>query len=149
MALTPGTRLGVYEITAPLGEGGMGQVWRATDTTLGRQVAIKILPDAFAADPERLARFEREAKTLASLNHPHIAAIYAVESGPSTLSASSGQAGSGQAGTLALVMELVEGDDLSQRIARGALPIEEALPIAKQIAEASKPRTSRASSIAI
>ena len=75
MALTPGTRLGVYQITAPLGEGGMGQVWRATDTTLGRQVAIKILPDAFAADPERLARFDREARTLASLNHPHIAAI--------------------------------------------------------------------------
>ncbi len=128
LLLIPGTRLGVYQITAPLGEGGMGQVWRATDTTLGRQVAIKILPDAFAADPERLARFEREAKTLASLNHPHIAAIYAVESGPST--------GSGQAGTLALVMELVEGDDLSQRIARGAIPIDEALPIAKQIAEA-------------
>ena len=79
MALTPGTRLGVYEITAQIGEGGMGQVWRATDTTLGRQVAIKILPDAFAADPERLARFEREAKTLASLNHPHIAAIYGFE----------------------------------------------------------------------
>ena len=78
MALTPGARLGVYEVTAPLGEGGMGQVWRATDTTLGRQVAIKILPDAFAADPERLARFEREAKTLASLNHPNIAQIYAV-----------------------------------------------------------------------
>ena len=76
MALTPGTRLGVYEVTAQIGEGGMGQVWRATDTTLGRQVAIKILPDAFAADPDRLARFEREAKTLASLNHPHIAAIY-------------------------------------------------------------------------
>ena len=76
MALTP--RLGVYEVTAPLGEGGMGQVWRATDTTLGRQVAIKILPDAFAANPERLARFEREAKTLASLNHPNFAAIYAV-----------------------------------------------------------------------
>ena len=121
MALTPGTRLGVYEITAPLGEGGMGQVWRATDTTLGRQVAIKILPDVFATDPERLARFEREAKTLASLNHPHIAAIYAVEK---------------SSGTLALVMELVEGDDLSQRIARGAIPIDEALPIAKQIAEA-------------
>jgi len=79
LALTLGTRLGVYEITAPIGEGGMGQVYQATDTTLGRQVAIKILPDAFAADPERLARFEREAKTLASLNHPHIAAIYAVE----------------------------------------------------------------------
>ncbi len=90
LALTPGTRLGVYEITAPIGEGGMGQVWRATDTTLGRQVAIKILPDAFAADPERLARFEREAKTLASLNHPHIAAIYGFEKLPST--------GSGQAG---------------------------------------------------
>ena len=78
LALTPGTRLGVYEVTAQIGEGGMGQVYRATDTTLGRQVAIKILPDAFAADPERLARFEREAKTLASLNHPHIAAIYGV-----------------------------------------------------------------------
>ncbi len=99
----------------------MGQVWRGTDTTLGRQVAIKILPEAFAADPDRLARFEREAKTLASLNHPHIAAIYAVEK---------------STGTLALVMELVEGDDLSQRIAKGAIPIDEALPIAKQIAEA-------------
>ena len=121
MALTPGTRLGVYEVTAPIGEGGMGQVYRATDSTLGRQVAIKILPDAFAADPDRLARFEREAKTLASLNHPHIAAIYAVEK---------------SAGLHALVMELVEGDDLSQRIARGAIPIDETLPIAKQIAEA-------------
>ena len=121
MALTPGSRLGVYQITAPLGEGGMGQVWRATDTTLGRQVAIKSLPDAFAADPERLARFEREAKTLAALNHPHIAAIYGFEK---------------SAGTHALVMELVEGDDLSQRIARGAIPLDEALPIAKQIAEA-------------
>jgi Tol biopolymer transport system component len=121
LALSPGTRLGVYEITAPIGEGGMGQVYRATDTTLGRQVAIKILPDAFAADPERLARFEREAKTLASLNHPHIAAIYGFEK---------------SGGTHALVMELVEGDDLSQRIARGAIPVDEALPIAKQIAEA-------------
>jgi serine/threonine protein kinase len=71
LALTPGSRLGVYEVTAQIGEGGMGQVYRATDTTLGRQVAIKILPDAFAADPERMARFEREAKTLASLNHPN------------------------------------------------------------------------------
>ena len=149
MALTPGTRLGVYQITAQIGEGGMGAVYRATDTSLSRQVAIKVLPDAFAADPERLARFEREAKTLASLNHPHIAAIYAVEkSGPSTLSAGSGQAGSGQAGTLALVMELVEGDDLSQRIARGAIPLDEALPIAKQIARHWKRRTSRGSSIA-
>src|SRR6266571_3109606 len=79
LALTPGTRLGVYEVTVQIGEGGMGQVYRATDTTLGRQVAIKILPDAFASDPERLARFEREAKTLASLNHSHIAAIYGFE----------------------------------------------------------------------
>jgi Tol biopolymer transport system component len=121
LALAPGTRLGVYEITAQIGEGGMGQVYRGTDTTLGRQVAIKILPEAFASDPERLARFEREAKTLASLNHPNIAAIYGFEK---------------SGGTHALVMELVEGDDLSQRIARGAIPIDEALPIAKQIAEA-------------
>ena len=121
MALAPGTRLGTYEIIAPIGEGGMGQVYRATDTALGRQVAIKILPDAFASDPDRLARFEREAKTLASLNHPHIAAIYAIEK---------------STGQLALVMELVEGDDLSQRIVRGAIPIDEALPIARQIAEA-------------
>jgi len=99
----------------------MGEVYRATDTTLGRQVAIKILPDAFASDLERLARFEREARTLASLNHPNIAAIFAVEK---------------SGGMTALVMELVEGDDLSQRIARGAIPIDEALPIAKQIAEA-------------
>ena len=131
MALTPGIRLGVYEVTAQIGEGGMGAVYRATDTSLSRQVAIKVLPDAFAADPDRLARFEREAKTLASLNHPHIAAIYAVEK---------------SGGTLALVMELVEGDDLSQRIARLRAPgasarqagmaLDEALPIAKQIAEA-------------
>ena len=99
----------------------MGQVYRATDTTLSRQVAIKILPDAFASDPERLARFEREAKTLASLNHPHIAAIYGFEK---------------SSGSYALVMELVAGEDLSQRIARGAIPLDEALPIARQIAEA-------------
>jgi len=133
LALTPGTRLGVYDITAQIGAGGMGEVYRATDTTLGRQVAIKILPDAFASDPERLARFEREAKTLASLNHPHIAAIYGFEKSPST--------GSGQAVVHALVMELVEGEDLSQKIeglrAKGlGLPIDEALPIAKQIADA-------------
>ena len=79
VALPPGTRLGVYEVTASIGQGGMGEVYRATDTTLGRQVALKILPDAFAADADRLARFEREAKTLASLNHPHIAAIYGFE----------------------------------------------------------------------
>jgi eukaryotic-like serine/threonine-protein kinase len=107
----------------------MGQVYRATDTTLGRPVAIKILPDTFASNPERVVRFEREAKTLASLNHPHIAAIYGFEkSTPST--------GSGLAAIHALVMELVEGEDLSQRIARGPIPLDEALPIAKQIAEA-------------
>jgi hypothetical protein len=99
----------------------MGAVYRATDTSLGRQVAIKVLPDAFAHAAERLARFEREAKTLAALNHPHIAAIYGFER---------------SGGTQALVMELVEGEDLSERIARGALPVDEALPIARQIAEA-------------
>ena len=121
MALAPGARFGVYEIVAPIGAGGMGQVWRAIDTTLGRQVAIKFLPDAFATDSDRVMRFEREAKTLAALNHPHIAAIYGFET---------------SAGAHGLVMELVEGEDLSQRIARGAIPLDEALPIAKQIAEA-------------
>ena len=121
MSLTPGTRLGVYDITAQIGEGGMGQVFRATDTKLKRQVAIKILPPAVAADAERLARFQREAEVLASLNHPNIAAIYGLEE---------------SGGMTALVMELVEGDDLSQRIARGAIPLDEALPIAKQIADA-------------
>src|SRR3989442_1331443 len=121
MPLAAGTRLGPYEIVAPIGAGGMGQVYRARDTKLNRDVALKILPDAFASDPDRLARFIREAQTLASLNHPNIAIIHGLE----------------QAGDLhALVMELVEGDDLSQRIARGAIPIDEALPIAKQIAEA-------------
>jgi len=128
LALTPGTRLGVYEIIAQIGEGGMGAVYRGTDTTLGRQVAVKILPDAFASDPERLARFEREAKTLAALNHTNIAAIYGFEAFRS--------GGSSDPPTRALVMELVEGDDLSQRISRGAIPIDEALPIAKQIADA-------------
>ena len=121
MAFTPGTRLGVYEVTAQIGEGGMGQVYRATDTKLKRQVALKILPPSLAADSDRLARFQREAEVLASLNHPHIAAIYGLEE---------------SGGITALVMELVEGDDLSQRIARGAIPIDDALPIAKQIADA-------------
>ena len=106
----------------------MGEVYRARDTKLDRDVAIKILPEAFAHDADRLARFQREAKTLASLNHPNIATIYGLEESPSV--------GSGQAGVTALVMELVEGDDLSQRIARGAIPLDDALPIAKQIAEA-------------
>src|SRR6187397_1532224 len=121
MLLTPGTRLGPYEIVSAIGAGGMGEVYRAKDTTLDRDVAIKILPEAFAHDTDRLARFQREAKTLASLNHPNIAAIYGLEE---------------SGGMTALVMELVEGDDLSQRIARGAIPLDDALPIAKQIADA-------------
>ena len=115
MALTPGTRLGPYEVTAALGAGGMGEVYRATDTKLKREVAIKILPPSVAGDHDRLARFQREAEVLASLNHPNIAAIYGLEeSGPST--------GSGQAGITALVMELVEGRDLSEIIAEVAAP---------------------------
>ncbi|HVL69471.1 MAG TPA: protein kinase [Vicinamibacterales bacterium] len=121
MPLTPETRLGTFEITGSLGVGGMGEVYRARDTTLGRDVALKILPEFFATDPDRLMRFEREAKTLAALNHPHIAQIYGIE-----------QTG----GVRALVMELVDGEDLSQRLARGPVPLDEALPIAKQIAEA-------------
>ena len=121
MALASGTRLGHYNVTSLLGEGGMGQVWQATDTQLNRQVALKILPDAFAAVPDRLARFQREAQILASLNHPNIAAIYGIE-----------EAG----GTRALVLELVEGPTLADRIAKGPIALDEALPIAKQIAEA-------------
>jgi serine/threonine protein kinase len=120
LALTPGTHFGVYNIIASIGEGGMGQVFRARDTKLDRDVAIKVLPEAFAHDADRLARFTREAKTLASLNHPHIAGIYGLEE---------------SAGVSAIVMELVEGEDLSQRIARGAIPLDEALPVAKQIAD--------------
>ena len=123
-----GGKVGAYEVIAKLGEGGMGQVFRATDTRLKRQVAIKVLPPSVAADAERLTRFQREAEVLASLNHPNIAAIYGLEESPSD--------GSGQADVCALVMEFVEGEDLSRRIARGAIPVDEALPIAKQIAEA-------------
>ena len=121
MALTLGTRLGPYEVSDQIGVGGMGEVYRATDTNLGRQVAIKVLPDTFLHDPERLARFEREARTLASLNHPNIASIYGLEKAD---------------GIRGLVMELVEGPTLAERIAQGPIAIEEALPIAKQIAEA-------------
>jgi eukaryotic-like serine/threonine-protein kinase len=120
MPLPAGTRLGPYEVVAPLGAGGMGEVYRATDTRLKRQVAIKILPPDLAADAVRLARFQREAEVLASINHPHIAAIYGLE----------------DAGVRALVMELVDGPTLADRIERGAIPIDEALPIARQIAEA-------------
>jgi serine/threonine protein kinase/Tol biopolymer transport system component len=121
MPLPAGTKLGPYDVVAPLGAGGMGEVYRATDTRLKRQVAVKILPPDLAADPERLARFQREAEVLASLNHPHIAAIYGLEDA---------------AGVKALVMELIEGPTLADRIAQGPIPIDEAIPIAKQIAEA-------------
>lgn len=121
VTLTPGTRLGPYEITAPLGVGGMGEVYRAHDTKLNRDVALKVLPESFANDADRLARFQREARVLASLNHPNIAHIHGLEESN---------------GVRALVMELVEGEDLAQRLTRGAIAIDEALPIAKQIAEA-------------
>ena len=121
MSLEVGSRLGHYDVTALIGEGGMGQVYQATDTKLKRQVALKILPEAFSADPERLARFQREAEVLASLNHPNIAAIYGLEEADDVR---------------ALVLELVEGPTLADRIKRGPIPLDEALPIAKQIAEA-------------
>jgi Tol biopolymer transport system component len=120
-AFAAGTRLGPYEITAQIGEGGMGLVFKAKDFQLGREVALKVLPEGLGADPERLARFEREAKVLASLNHPNIAQIYGLEtSGTSP----------------ALVMELVEGPTLAERLAQGSLPMDESLSIARQIAEA-------------
>ena len=106
----------------------MGEVYRATDSNLGRQVAIKVLPEAFARDSERLARFDREARTLAALNHPNIAAIYGVEKSPTT--------GSGQAGITALVMELVEGPTLADRITQGPIPVDEALTICRQMVQA-------------
>jgi eukaryotic-like serine/threonine-protein kinase len=121
LTLTAGTRLGPFEIIAPLGAGGMGEVYRALDTNLARQVAIKILPDSVAHDHERLVRFEREAKTLAALNHPNIAQIYGLERSDTST---------------AIAMELVEGLTLADRIGQGAISVEEALPIAKQIAEA-------------
>src|SRR6188508_2112152 len=121
MGLFPGTRLGPYEILSALGAGGMGEVYRARDTKLDRAVAIKILPEAFSADTERIARFQREAKTLASLNHPNIAHVHGLEE---------------SSGVRALVMELVDGEDLAERIARGAIPVDEALLIAKQMADA-------------
>ena len=120
MTLSPGTRLGPYEIASPLGAGGMGEVFRAKDTKLNRDVAIKVLPSAFAQDAERVARFRREAQVLASLNHPNIAAIHGIEESE---------------GVVALALELVEGEDLAQRLTRGAIPIDEAVAIAKQIAE--------------
>ena len=121
MSLAPGRTLSHYRLVEQLGEGGMGVVWRATDTTLGRDVAIKVLPEAVANDPERMARFEREARLLASLNHPNIAGIYGVGA---------------DEGVRFLAMELVAGDELAARIAQGPVPVVEALQLARQIAEA-------------
>src|SRR5688572_13683368 len=115
--MSPQSTIAHYRILSKLGEGGMGAVYRATDTKLNRDVAIKVIPDSFAQDPDRMARFAREAQVLASLNHPNIAAIYGVEE-------------------RALVLELVEGPTLAERIAAGAIALEEAIPIARQIAEA-------------
>ena len=121
MSLAAGDQLGAYRIVAPLGAGGMGEVFRATDTRLGREVALKRLPPEFASDPERLARFEREAKLLASLQHPNIATLFGLED---------------VGGERVLAMELVPGQDLKQRLAQGPLPVDEALAVARQVAEA-------------
>ena len=126
MTLAVGTKLGPYEIVGALGAGGMGEVYRARDPRLNRDVALKILPEPFALDPDRLARFTREAQVLASLNHPNIGAIYGLEDGPA-------EAG---AHVRALALELVEGPTLADRIAQGPVPLDEALPIARQICEA-------------
>ena len=133
MALTPGTRLGPYEIVAPIGAGGMGEVYRASDSHLKRSVAIKVLPASVAGDADRLARFQREAEVLAALNHPNIAAIYGIVDLPSDRlrqgygeSAEASATAEGGSHLNALVMEFVEGEDLSQRLARGAMPIDEA-----------------------
>src|SRR6188474_1587764 len=121
MALSPGSSVGHYRIVAPLGAGGMGEVYRAHDAKLGREVALKILPDAVSSDPERRARFAREARSLAALNHPNIAQVHGFEDAePSS----------------ALIMELVEGEDLSDRIRRGPIPYDDAITIARQIGEA-------------
>jgi serine/threonine protein kinase len=121
MAIPSGTRLGPYEVAALIGAGGMGEVYRAHDTRLNRDVALKVLPEAFSRDAQRMARFEREAQLLASLNHPNIAAVYGLE----------------ESGLVrALVMELVEGPTLAERIRGGPIPLDDALPIARQVADA-------------
>jgi len=121
MALTSGTQLGSYHILSAIGKGGMGEVWKAKDRKLGRDVAIKTLPDAFARDSERLERFQREAEALAALNHPNIAAIYGLEE---------------SGGRRFLVLELVEGETLEQRLRRGAVPVADALRLALEIGSA-------------
>ena len=134
LTLTPGARLGPYEILSALGVGGMGEVYRARDTKLDRDVAIKVLPEAFALDADRLARFEREAKALASLNHPNIAQVFGLEHAN---------------GAHAIAMELVEGEDLSAHIARGPMPLPTRCRSRNRLRTHSKPRTSKGSSIAI
>jgi serine/threonine-protein kinase len=121
VTLVPGSQLGAYDILSLIGTGGMGEVYRAHDTKLGRDVALKILPDSFGHDPDRVARFRREAQVLASLNHPHIAAIYGLEE---------------TNGSQFLILELVEGETLAQRLKAGPLPLDDALTIARQIADA-------------
>ena len=129
--LVKGTRLGDYEIQSLLGAGGMGEVYRARDTVLNREIALKVLPEPFVADAERLARFTREAQALAALNHPNIAHVYGLEQSEKT-----GARDASDQPLVFIAMELVEGEDLAQRIARGRVPVDEALAIAKQIAEA-------------
>jgi serine/threonine protein kinase len=121
MAITIGTRIGSHEITELLGKGGMGEVYRARDNRLKRDVALKVLPDEFSEDADRIRRFQHEAQLLASLNHPNIAQIYGLEE---------------SGGTRCIVMELVEGETIQERLKRGPIPVEEVLTIAKQIAEA-------------
>src|SRR6266536_1173108 len=132
MTLQPGTRFGAYESQAPLGAGGMGEGYRARDTRLQRDVAIKVLPELFASDPERLARFEREAHLLAALNHPHIAQVYGLE----RQDRRDGQEGPKGRGAPFIVMEFVDGPTLADRLVHGRIPLDEALPIARQIADA-------------
>jgi len=134
MSLSAGTVLGGYEIVALVGSGGMGEVYRARDVKLRRDVAIKILPEAFLVDPDRVARFEREAHVLAALNHPHIAAIYGLDESN---------------GIRFLVLELVEGETLADRLSHGPLPLREALTLAREMWRRSRRRTSKQSSIAI
>jgi eukaryotic-like serine/threonine-protein kinase len=141
MPLVSGERLGTFEILGNLGSGGMGEVYRARDTRLDRVVAIKILPESFAQDPERLARFEREAKTLAALNHPNIAIVHGFDEAHSSTRPSQP--------VHALVMELIEGPTLADRISEAPIPLDEALPIARRSRKRWRRRTSRASSIAI
>ena len=139
MPLHPGTRLGPYEITGPLGAGGMGEVYRARDARLERDVAVKCLPELSRLDPDRLARFTREAQMLAALNHPHIGAIYGLEEAPASAAAPAAQY---------LILELMDGGTLAERIERGPLSIDAALAIARQIADALHAAHTHGTSIA-